>query len=122
MIFNQVEKSNRRRPARILMVLPIGLVNSSGHGTDLPTADATTIDVRDRHDSACRRGDEDLVGCYKMSCRQHIGACRDAKLGADVENGLARDAHEHARWRSDDGTTGDREDIEARAFGDLPPL
>ena len=68
------------------MMRPIDVVNSSGRWTDRPAADRSTVDVGDRHDSACRGSDENLVGGSKMGRSQDVGARRDGKLGADVEN------------------------------------
>src|SRR4051794_29997290 len=103
----------------MIMVRPIGFVNAGGDRSDCPRADLPPVNPRDRHDAACRRCDEHLVGRGELLHRQGAGARTDAELRAYVDDGLPGDPEENTRWRRDNLSATDGEYVEPGTFGDF---
>ena len=91
----------------------------TGPGRPVPIVRSST--VHDRHDLARRAGEERFVGSEQVVVSQDLLANLDARVGADLEEELARDPGQQAgvERRRERGAVLHDEEIRGRALGKL---
>src|SRR6478736_9507530 len=103
----------------VLALGPVGLAQLLADGAGTIVVEDATVEAAHPDRAAGGRGDEDLVGVAQLLDGHVPNLAGQSELGAELDDGEARDAAENvAVWRYDDAL-GDAEDVVARPFRDV---